>query len=147
MISFHGLWVLKDWNRKFSKNVSEKQPFNLPITTSSVDVYFFKTGPYLICAFTPASALLTIKTTHMCRQELARSPGEEISRSWTTKVNNILRPAAGLQRGAAENQITTFSFQEVFCRSAGDIICVGLLFIHFADKAKRELQLMDLVEQ
>lgn len=82
----------------------------------------------------------------MCRQELARSPGEEISRSWTTKVNNILRPAAGLQRDAAENKITTFSSQEHFCQSAEDIICVQLLFIDIADKVKQELRLTDAVE-
>lgn len=82
----------------------------------------------------------------MCRQELARSPEEEISLSWTTKVNNILRPAAALQRDAAENKIMTFSSQEVFCPIAEDIICVQLLFIYIADKVKRELRLMDPVE-
>lgn len=63
----------------------------------------------------------------MCRQELARSPGEEISRGWTTKVNNILRPAAALQRDAAEKRITTLSSQEQFGRSAEDILSVELL--------------------
>lgn len=94
----------------------------------SPPICIFRTGPDLICAFTPASALLTIKTTHMRRQELACSPGEEISRSRTTKVNNILRPAAALQRDAAENKITTFSSQGRFCSSMEDSICLELLF-------------------
>lgn len=134
MISFHGLWVPKNRTRKFSKDFSKKQ-FDRFVARNLLfggcllaSICFLKSGPYLICAFTPASALLTIKTTHMCRHELARSPGEEISRSWTTKVNNILRPAAGLQRDAAENKITTFSSQRHFLRGTEDIICVELLF-------------------
>lgn len=82
----------------------------------------------------------------MCRHELARSPGEEISRSWTTKVNNILRPAAGLQRDAAENKITTFSSPGAFFKGyRGRYLC-GVVVLYFADKAKHELRLMDPVE-
>lgn len=45
----------------------------------------------LICAFTPAKPLSTLKTTRLCRPDLATSLEKEISRRQTVEVNNILR--------------------------------------------------------
>lgn len=54
----------------------------------------FKTDPYLISAFIPPSTLLTHETTLRHRQDMAFSPGKEISRHQMpekkNKKNNIL---------------------------------------------------------